>query len=599
MEERSRTKEKMHKLKKETHGLDIIRNILVMITVVLGIAFYILYFKKIWNSLDYMQNTINASILLLVLLSVGSAFITKKTLRALLSTFACFLIIGAIIFNILIINDKIKLSKRDVAPDFTNKEYSYVLVWAGNNKISLTTSYENSDNIKEGYIISQTIYPGTLLSKIKDMGLIISEGPNYDKEVLLTSMLDWDLEDVLKYIKENHLSNVIIDYEISNDIPKDKVISQSTKGSIKRNTEITITFSLGKKENLKDIEIENLVNMSLFDATLYLKKYGITYELKYEYSDIVKKDFVTKQSIGVGMKVNPNTDKIILTISKGKEVSVPDFSNKTIEDVIKWANENGLRIAFEEEYSVKIDSGKLIRINFKVGDAVSEGDKIIITTSKGALLFPEFTSLSNFRNWANNLNLKYTETFQYDASIEKGKIIKFSVETGSKIDLENYKEITVYISNGSAVTVPYFVGKTKSAVTTECNKIGLNCTFYYTGYSSTAKDTATIQNISSGTKVISGAYVNIGLSSGPAKTCNIFIQSEWYRDSYTADSTISILKTKITEALNGKGCYGVTLKFEKKAHNTLRAGLIHEDSPKKGGNNDFTDGLTYTFWIVN
>ena len=40
--------------------------------------------------------------------------------------------------------------------------------------------------------------------------------------------------------------------------------------------------------------------------------------------------------------------------------------------------------------------------------------------------------------------------------------------------------------------------------------------------------------------------------------------------------------------------------FEKRSSNTgAGAGYIHESSPTKGGQNSFTQGKTYTFYIIN
>ena len=106
-------------------------------------------------------------------------------------------------------------------------------------------------------------------------------------------------------------------------------------------------------------------------------------------------------------------------------------------------------------------------------------------------------------------------------------------------------------------------------------------------------DIAKSQNVKAKTVVMSGTYVSIGLSSGPATTYNVYLQSEWY--GRTADATISTLKQKLSVE-----CPGVIFKFEKRSSNTgAAAGIIHESSPTKGGQNSFTQGKTYTFYIIN
>ena len=85
--------------------------------------------------------------------------------------------------------------------------------------------------------------------------------------------------------------------------------------------------------------------------------------------------------------------------------------------------------------------------------------------------------------------------------------------------------------------------------------------------------------------------MNIGLSNGPAQTFNFYIQAEWFETS--ADATINVLRSKLTSS-----CPGVNFNFEKHADNSSPNGIIHPNSPTKGGDNNFTQGHTYTIWIV-
>ena len=75
--------------------------------------------------------------------------------------------------------------------------------------------------------------------------------------------------------------------------------------------------------------------MSLFEATLYLKRNGINNDLKREFSSKVKKDYVLNQDIKAKTKVKPGRDKVVLTISDGKEIKVPDFAARTSDDVVE------------------------------------------------------------------------------------------------------------------------------------------------------------------------------------------------------------------------------------------------------------------------
>lgn len=554
--------------------------------------YFIFYLKSALNHVNYIKDIINGASLLLIFFFIIIALIGNKKLRNMFSVLSSVLIIGVIALNILVSKDMMKLPTLKVIDDFTNTSIADVMKWATANKIELKTEYEYSDNIEEGNVIVQDVEAGSVLKLIDEVTVTVSNGPNYDKELVLSSWVGRNVDELIEYINTNHLNNVDISFTANNDVEKDQIISQNTKGEIKRNTSISFVVSLGNAASLKDIKLDNLVKKSLFDATFYLKRNGVKYNLTYEFSSKVKAGYVISQTPKEGTKVSPSSDTVNLVISKGKEIVVPDFSKATVDEVVEWIIENNLKVVFEEKYSTTIDKDKLVSVSVKTGDSIIEGTKITVTTSKGALKVASFSSLAEFRSWASDNGVSYSEKYEYSDSVGKGQIINMSIKSGEKIDPQS-QSITVTISYGSAVVVPYFVGSSRSSIQSTCNSKGLNCTFYYVGYNSNSRDTALSQNVSSGTKVVSGTYISIGLSSGPAQTFNVYLNSELFGGSYS--STASSLRNYLNN-----NAPGVTFNFAAKTSNSCVPGLIHPDSPIKGGVwNSFTQGNTYTIWIMD
>lgn len=563
----------------------------LVLALIVSVIYLIYTISTSDDKINQVYLIINSSFITgLMLFLTLALIIKKKTFQGLLSIFTSLIFIFFIGFNISVSADKLKLPLKTTLQNFTNTSINDAILWGNENKITIETLYVNSDDVEEGYIISQDIFPNTLLKGIKKIVFTVSSGPNYDKEVIISNMVGWNIDDALKIIKSSFLNNVTINFEVNESIEKNIIISQSINGQIKRNDKVTLTVSLGSASSLVPIEIINLKNKSLFDATYYLQSNGIKYELVYEFNDKVKKDHIVSQSIKEKTMVDPHTDKITLIVSKGKEIKTPDLKSMKVDEIVNWVIKNNLKIVFEEQYDYSVKLGEIISVNYQKDDIISEGTTIKVVTSKGQLMMKSFNNLNEFRTWATNYNIAYNEVFEYNNSIAKGNIIKFSQESNTSIDPKGI--ITVYVSNGNPITVPYFVGKTKSTIINNCNSLGLNCTFYYTGYSSTAKDTATKQNIASGLKVISGAYVNIGLSSGPAKSFSVYIQDTYFGS--TADATIASLTNHFNTS-----CPGVYFTYTKKDSNTGAAsGFIHEDSPTKGGPNTFTQGQTYNIWVI-
>lgn len=420
-------------------------------------------------------------------------------------------VIILIIFNVLVNLNILKLPTNNVVKDFTGVNINKAIKWAEANNIKYYQVYEHSDYIEEFSVISQSVSPNTVVKNVKEIEFVVSKGPNLDKEVIISNMVGWNIDEVVKIIDDNFLSNVIVEYEFNDETPRDVVISQSISGQMKRNDELKIVVSLGKEDELKPVEAISLINNSEFKATLWLKRNGIDYEIKYDFSNTIQKGYVMDQSISIGTTINQKEDKMIITVSKGSKIKVPDLKNMKVDEIISWVSNNNLKISFEERFDATVEAGSVIEANYNKGDEIEEGTLIKIITSKGVLKMKSFSSLSDFRTWASKYGVNINEVYEFNDSVEQGKIIKFSHEKDSVI---NYNDtVTVYISDGKAIKVPDFYGKTKSNIQSTCSNLGLNCTFYYSNSSKT-KDTAISQNKKAGSEVIKGTYVNIGLSGG-------------------------------------------------------------------------------------
>ena len=220
--------------------------------------------------------------------------------------------------NILLLTKVINLPKDDYVPNFYNQSVLKLNEWKKGNNINVIEKYEYSDTIKKDYIISQNISAPTLTKDIKEIIITISLGPDLDKEVIVPNFIGLKYDEVLEYIEENHLSNVKIIYQKS-DKPIDTVISQSKSGTLKRNTEIIITFAKDTDE-FSEMEIIDFTGKTKLEAISWLEKYGFKVEIIEDYSDDIDEGLVMNQSAKNETK-NPETDRITLTISKTKPSS--------------------------------------------------------------------------------------------------------------------------------------------------------------------------------------------------------------------------------------------------------------------------------------
>ncbi|MGL5541071.1 MAG: PASTA domain-containing protein, partial [Erysipelotrichaceae bacterium] len=360
-------------------------------------------------------------------------------------------------------------------------------------------------------------------------------------------------------------------------------------GDLKRNTELLLTFSLGPKGSLQPVELIDFTNQSVREASNWLKRYGIGYSITYDFSKDVARGHIISQSIAAKQSVDPYHDKLTLVVSKGVEVVIPDFATMSKDDILRWAIDAKVNVSFSDAYDDTQPEGKVISANVKKDDKVEEGATIKVVLSKGPIVMEDFANYAAFKKWASQYNINYNEVVEYSTSVAKGEAIRYSVAAGTV--LKNNQGITVTLSQGAPVVIPNFIGKSKSAIASQCNSIGLACSFVYGGYNSAAKDTAIAQNKTAGASVVSGTGVTITLSSGPAQSYTLVIQESWLQIG-SASGTIASLRNQFASRYPG-----VSFQFVTRSHNSLNAGLIHPDSPTKTGAT-LSQGKTYTIYIV-
>lgn len=576
-------KEKAKKQKKY-----IIHKIFTTLSFIMSIA-YLSY--SVINTDSMLTNISALSIPLLIFLISLVVFIsslkaTKEAIYIIIS------LILMVFMGFYLLTDKniIPLPQEERMTSYKNKTYSSFSDWAKQNGIEIITEYEYSDEIEKGNIIRTDINEGTFIKDIKKITVTVSDGPDYDKVLIIPSMLGWNVDDAIEYINKNFMTNVTINFEES-DSEKDIIFKQNKNGEMRRNSELILTVSIGNIDDLPTtVEMINLKNKSLLEASLWLKRNNINYELQYEFDNEIKKDTVINQNIEVNKEINTKTDTIILTLSKGKAIKMPDLTAMTVEEITNWVIENNLKIEFEEVYDEKMETGKVIKQNIPIYEQIATETLITVTISRGQIKMQKFSSLFEFKEWANKYGIKYSESFEYSNSIAKGSVISYSYNENEVVNPDAV--IYVKVSLGKAISIPSFIGKTKAEAQSTCNSLGIKCSFKTGTYTNYNSNVVYIQSRNIGTKVTSGSTITLTLSLGVPTTWKLAIlQNELSIGN--ADGTINSLKNAFANRYPG-----VTFKFQKVKDNTYNSGLISPNSPTKVGAS-IKQGNTYTIYIVS
>lgn len=521
-EKKEQVKKEVERVRKETrkktYKSNFLTAFLLFITMVLEtcyLGYNIIYMTEEKNQLFLI---INSVILLIITGSFGlGMFVKKDRGRRVMNVITSLLLVAAIGFNILVATDTIQLPTKSVVLDFRNQQVIKAMKWANSHNINLTTKYEYSDEFETNTIMKQSVEPDTLTSKVKSMEVVVSNGPNYDLEVNIPDMIGWNIDDVVEVIKKNKMDHVTIDYEFRDDITRDEEFEQNKSGNMKRSDELKLKFSLGREEDLEPVELKDLTDMEEFDATLWLKRNGIQYDIIYEYNDDVEKGKVIKTDPKKGTVIKQSEMKIKLYISKGKKITAPDFTTMSLEEIEEWANQNHMKINYSSEYSNSVKIGKVIRASVQKGDTIDEGTTIHIITSKGPLKMISYgdNDVDKIRSFANENGLQFVLNEEFNNDVEKGKIISVDKKPGQT--LSQTETITVVVSLGKKRSIPNFIGMTRSEAKNACDNNGLSCTFNY-AYSTKTKDTVINQNKTAGSEVAEGTNVILTISNGKQST---------------------------------------------------------------------------------
>ncbi len=213
-----------------------------------------------------------------------------------------------------------------------------------------------------------------------------------------------------KYVEvwksENKLKDDQIQYEYiySEETEENIVMKQSlNEGEVlEQDATMTITLSQGadpdKEFALADLsgkteqEIKDWFTNNQFTNVVY--EYEMNDELP-ETTFISMEPVagtVVKRSDKVTVKVTPSLESL--------QITVPDLSNYSLENIQAWGEQNSITVNIVEEYSDSIESGKVISISVENGAIIKKGDTITVTISRGVK--PEEEQTTSSTNYSSN-----------------------------------------------------------------------------------------------------------------------------------------------------------------------------------------------------
>ena len=486
-------------------------NFFLFLTLLSSLVYFFITLSFGQNHNSFFTTLISSVVLVFFSILFVSICITNPNRKKGTMFLGSFFLLVFNIFGSLTLTNIITIPSFGYLEDFTGKSLTEVVSWAAKNNVTLVQDYEYSDMVPAYSIISQNYDSNSKIKDIEELEIAVSEGPNPDKEIIVPDMDGWDSDRVIRYVEDNYLTNVDVEF-IESDKAKDTVIEQSATGSMKRSDEMKLTFSLGEELDNSDVQVIDLTGKSEFEAVFYLKQHRISYDIERDFSKKIERGKVAGQSIEAGDTVPVNSDNhLVLTISKGKSIKVPNLKKMTMVEITEWVIENKLKLEFTDQYDDSVKENQVIDANYHKGDEVEQGTVIKVVISKGSLVMREFKTLEEFRSWADKYGISYEEKHEFSKDVSQGEVISYSYKKGDVI--KNGDSIIVTISDGEERKVPNIIGMSKKEAIDALEEVGLNYNFVMQN-STKEKNTVIKQSISAGSTVSDGTTITVTLSNG-------------------------------------------------------------------------------------
>ena len=303
---------------------------------------------------------------------------------------------------------------------------------------------------------------------------------------------------------------------------------------------------------------------------------------------------------------------------KSGKVTVPDVRGMSEENAKALLNKKGLGIqVVTRKESKKYKAGKISKQTPEAGEKVSKHTKIEVVVSSGLVgskkAIPDVSGMSETeaQNKLEDAGFKVTSSFQYDDSVESGKVISTTPEAGTKA--EKGSTVTMLVSQGSnKKTVPDVRGMADATAQSTIKSYGFNVgTVTYDYSDSVEKGMVISQTVEPGTKASAGTSISITVSNGPKPEEKIEVQSfvgqqesalkSWasskglytnisdsqYSDSYAKGCIISMTPSSGTVSKGGTISYVISLGSKSQdSNNTGNNG----DNSGNSGNNGQNSG---------
>lgn len=364
-------------------------------------------------------------------------------------------------------------------PDLTNWTLTDVQLWARENGVLIQTEPVYSDGFDADRIIAQDKEAETRVGKGDFVRVTVSLGHDLSVTLPLPDIMSMSVQQIEEWADANYMTKVRITSEFSATVAQGQVIRYEINDNtvidgVRRDTPIYIIASKGPEGEAATVTVPDFKAISLAEAYAFASENGVTLTVREEYDAYAPAGTVMSQSAKKDEKISKGTE-IVLVVSKGAMITVPDFKGKSKEQAAAMAAGLGIPATVVERYSSR-SAGSFIGQSIEAGSVYESGDYLELTYALGKVIVPNFVgqTLDAIESWRQGVNAQEARiavnTSESHGSAPRGTIIYQDQANKSVVPGAS---INITVSLGKLVFVPDLFGKTLEEAIVKCEEAGL------------------------------------------------------------------------------------------------------------------------------
>jgi len=406
-----------------------------------------------------------------------------------------------------------------------------ILIAAG---FAVSVTYEQSQAVQEGRVISQDISPGSMLRRGEVITLIVSSGRE-GQTAMLPNVVNMTRENARAALESAGFRVSITEVD-SATVAQGHVISQNPLGGTTQIAGATVRLNVSRGGG--GVSVPDVTGQSQSMAERMLQEAGLAVSVVAVYSGEENKDRVTTQSPRAGTSARRG-DTVTITVNLGASNNqMPNLvgQSRAMAESALGAIRLNLSINMTEAFSDTIPEGSVVSQEPRAGAPLTDGTSVQLVISRGGspTSIPNIVGMSDSaaRARLHEAGLRAGSVSQsHSDTVEIGNVISQSPGAGMSVKKGDAVDFTVSLGS-EQLTVPNLMGHQLASAKSQ--NPDFNVVESAQGFHDTILEGSIIsQSPPAGSRAAKGTTINVTVSKGrePVEVPEVIGQTQFAADS--------------------------------------------------------------------